>query len=315
MINMYHKRLSLPPIPGEQRINPPTEEERKRLSQLKPFVRQTGDDQRAPWFMKGRKLLDYLLVYIGDGYGIFTVGDKTFKVGTDHLVWIPPDTIHEMRGTSESMNCIYIHFDLIYDPDRSHWNAFIPSGTTDLEPWTSLMHPPIEDPILKNLCGLVRNSSKPELKQLMKQICIEHRRSGERSFLLLSGMMLQLVSMIVSEYERKPDLKDVRWLDLQKSASRIRMSGEKVIDIGKLAQDNKLSMSHFRKLFREINGMSPRSMHNQEKMRTACELLIYSKMNISEISQRLGYSNIHNFSRAFTNMMKTSPRNYRKGGR
>lgn len=263
--------------------------------------------------MKGRKLLDYLIVYIGDGYGIFTVGEKTFKVGADDIVWIPPDTIHEMRGTSERMNCIYIHFDLIYDPGRSHWNAFIPSGTVDLEPWRRLMHPPVDDPILMNLEGLIRSSSKPELKQLMKQICIEHRRSGEKSFLLLSGMMLQLISMIVSEYERKSDLTDVRWLDMQKSASKIRISAEKELDIGKLAGENKLSVSHFRKLFREVHGISPRALHKQTKIRTACELLIYSKMNVSEIAQALGYSNVHNFSRAFANHMKTSPRSYRKG--
>ena len=280
---------------------------------LKPFVRQTGDDQRSPWFMKGRKLLDYLLVYIGDGHGIFTVGEKTFKVGADDLVWIPPDTVHEMRGTSQRMNCIYIHFDLIYDPARSHWNAFIPGGTTDLSSWRRLMHPPVDDDVISGISGLVRSPDKAAVKQLMRQICIEHRRSGERSFLLLSGMMLQLISAIVSEYGRKTDLADVRWLELQKSASKIRISGEKEIDLKRLAMENSMSVSHFRKLFRELHGISPGKMRNQTKMQAACELLIYSKRNISEIAQHLGYSNVHNFSRAFKTQMKASPRSYRKG--
>ncbi len=301
-------------IPGEQRINPPTEAEKKRFSLLKPFVRQTGDDQRRPWFMEGRKLLDYLLVYIGDGYGIFTVGDKIFKVGADDIVWIPPDTIHEMRGSSERMNCIYIHFDLIYDSCRSHWNAYIPEGTRDLTAWNRLMHPPVNDPVISSMPGLIQNSNKPEVKQLMKQICIEHRRSGERSFLLLSGMMMQLVAMLISEYDKKAHWEDVRWNGIQESASRIRVSAGKDIDLKKLAGENNLSVSHFRKLFREMNGISPKALQHQTKIRTACELLVYSKLNISEIAQTLGYSNIHNFSRAFANQMKMSPRSYRKGG-
>ncbi|HCE43184.1 MAG TPA: hypothetical protein DET40_06530 [Lentisphaeria bacterium] len=300
-------------IPGEQRINPPTADEKKRLSILRPFVRQTGDDQRRTWFMKGRKLLDYLLVYIGDGYGIFTVGEKTFKVGADDIVWIPPGTVHEMRGTSGRMHCIYIHFDLIYDPVRSHWNAYIPSGTTDLDPWKRLMHPAVDDAAIKNMSGIIQNSDKSAVKQLMKQICIEHKRSGEKSYLLLSGMMMQIVSMLVSEHEKKSDWENIRWLELQKSASKIRVSAEKDIDLKKLSGENHLSVSHFRKLFREVHGISPRALHNQAKLQTACELLIYSKQNISEIAQTLGFSNVHNFSRAFKKQMKNSPRNYRNG--
>ncbi|MFZ2657161.1 MAG: AraC family transcriptional regulator [Victivallales bacterium] len=293
-------------------INPPTAEEKNRLSLLKPFVRQTGDDQRSPWFMRGRKLLDYLLVYIGDGYGIFSVGEKTFKVGVDDIVWIPPDTIHEMRGTSERMNCIYIHFDLIYDPLRSHWNAYIPSGTADLSQWKRLMHPAVDDASIKNMSGIIHNSDKPAVRQLMKQICIEHKRSGGKSYLLLSGMMTQLVSMLITEHDRKGHVENIRWMEIQESASRIRMSGEKELDLKKIASYSNLSVSHFRKLFREEHGISPRKLHNQAKLQIACEQLIYSKQNISEIAQSLGFSNVHNFSRAFKKQMKTSPRNYRK---
>ena len=300
-------------IPGGRELVSPSVTEADRLRNLRPFVRQAGDDWRGPWFMGGRKLLDYLAVFIGEGYGVFTVGEQTFKVKSDDLVWIPPNTLHEMRGTSEKMNCIYIHFDLAYDPARSHWNAFIPGGTRDLSRSKSLMHPPVADPSIGAWCGKMEFENKALVKQLMKQICLEHKRSGERSFLLLSGLMLQFISVLLAESGNKHHAENMRWKEMEKSAETIRLSGDRQINVGEVARGCCLSPSHFRKIFREFHGISPRRMHSQALVQRACELLAYSKMNVSEIAATLGYSNVHNFSRSFSKIMKVSPKNYRNG--
>lgn len=300
-------------IPGEREVVIPSVTEADRLQNLRPFVRQAGDGWRGPWFLSGRKLLDYLAVFIGEGYGVFTVGDKTFKVKTDDLVWIPPGTFHEMRGTSDKMNCIYIHFDLCYAPDRSHWNAFVPGGTTDLSRCQAIMHPPVDDPSISVWSGKISVENKSLVKQLMKQICLEHKRSGERSFLLLSGLMLQLISILLADSEKSRHAENIRWKEMEDSAEKIRLAGDMGININEIAKECRLSPSHFRKIFREFHGVSPRCMHNQAVIQRACELLAYGKMNVSEIASSLGYSNVHNFSRSFSKMMKVSPRRYRRG--
>lgn len=300
-------------IPGGREPVSPSATEANRLLNLRPFVRQTGDDWRGPWFMAERKLLDYLIVFIGEGYGVFTVGDKTFKVKKDDLIWIPPGTLHEMRGTSDMMNCIYIHFDLSYDPARSHWNAFIPGGTTDLSRSQAIMHPPVDDPLISSWSGKIAVENKSLVKQLMKQICLEHKRSGEKSFLLLSGLMIQLVSVLFSDSEQNYHAENMRWKEMEKSAEKIRLEGDKGININEIAKSCQLSPSHFRKIFREFHGISPRGMHNKAVIQKACELLVYSKMNVSEIALKLGYSNVHNFSRSFSKNMKMSPKDYRIG--
>lgn len=300
-------------IPGGKELISPSPAEAGRILNIRPFVRQSGDSWRTPWFMSGRKLLDYLIVFIGEGYGLFTVGDKTFKVKEDDLVWIPPGTLHEMRGTSDMMNCIYIHFDLAYDPARSHWNAFIPGGTTDLSRCQAIMHPPVDDPLISAWSGKIAVENKSFVKQLMKQICLEHKRSGEKSFLLLSGLMIQLVAVLLSDSEQNHHAENLRWKEMENIAERIRLTGDKGIDINDIAKACALSPSHFRKIFREYHGMSPRSMHNQAVIQKACELLAYSRMNVSEIASALGYSNVHNFSRSFSKTMKISPRRYRLG--
>jgi AraC-like DNA-binding protein len=300
-------------IPGGRDLEPPPVADMGRLQNFRPFVRQAGDDWRGPWFLSERKLLDYLIVFIGEGYGVFTVGDKTFNVKSGDLVWIPPDTLHEMRGSSEKMNCIYIHFDLAYDPARSHWNAFIPGGTKELSKCQAIMHPPVDDQSISRWCGKIAIENKSLVKQLMKQICLEHKRSGERSFLLLSGLMLQLISVLIADSEKNHHAENMRWKEMEKSAETIRLSGDKAININEVAKECRLSLSHFRKIFREFHGVSPRYMHNQAVIQKACELLAYGKMNVSEIASTLGYSNVHNFSRSFSKIMKVSPKNYRQG--
>ncbi|MFA6291967.1 MAG: AraC family transcriptional regulator [Victivallales bacterium] len=300
-------------IPGGKDVMPPSPAEADRLVNFRPFVRQTGDNWRSPWHLGERKLLDHLIVYIGEGCGIFTVGDRTFRVKTDDLVWIPPGTPHEMSGTSEKMNCIYIHFDLDYDPARSHWNAFIPGGTTDLSRCRELMHSPVADPSVGRWCGEMAVENKSLVKQLMKQICLEHKRSGERAFLLLSGLMLQLIAVLLAETEKNHHAENMRWREMEESAETIRLAGDRGISISEVAKKCRLSHSHFRKIFREYHGVSPRCMHSQAVIRKACEMLVYSKMNVSEIASSLGYSNVHNFSRSFSKIMQVSPKDYRQG--
>jgi AraC-like DNA-binding protein len=308
---MNIKKYSIPG--GRKVIALPSAAEIGRLRHFRPYVRQSDDDWRPHWQIRDRKLLDFLIVFIGKGHGIFTVGGRTFKVNTDDIVWIPPDTAHEMSGTSERMNCIYIHFDLVYDPERSHWDACIPGGTNDFPDCAGLMHPKVDDPVVRKWRGLMAVENKMLVKKLMKQICIEHKRSGERAFLLLSGLILQLISVLISESQKSDYFENIRWKEIENSAEKIRLSGEGRMNIGELARSCRLSLSHFRKLFREIHGVSPMFMHNQARLQKACEMLVYSKMNVSEIASSLGYSNVHNFSRSFSRMMKVSPKNYRKG--
>jgi AraC-like DNA-binding protein len=125
--------------------------------------------------------------------------------------------------------------------------------------------------------------------------------------------MLQLISVLLAESEKSRHADNMRWKEMKRSAETIRLSGDKEINVNEVAKTCNLSPSHFRRIFREFHGVSPRCMHNQAVIQKACELLAYSKMNVSEIASTLGYSNVHNFSRSFSKIMKVSPKNYRNG--
>ncbi len=100
---------------------------------------------------------------------------------------------------------------------------------------------------------------------------------------------------------------------LPNTVSHIQLHSHGKLNIETLARQHGLSTTHFRKLFREYYRQSPRSAHLNAKMRAACDCLVYSDLNITEIADRLGFTNVHNFSRAFSKAIGQSPSAYRAG--
>ena len=64
------------------------------------------------------------------------------------------------------------------------------------------------------------------------------------------------------------------------------------------------------KVFRENMGQSPMDYYTELKISEAKKLLREGKYTVSQISDMLGYSCIHNFSRAFKNRVGFSPKEY-----
>ena len=66
------------------------------------------------------------------------------------------------------------------------------------------------------------------------------------------------------------------------------------------------------KLFNEYMGKGPIEYYTELKISEAKKLLLRDELSISNISDMLGYSSIHNFSRAFKKQSGFSPAVYRK---
>lgn len=69
--------------------------------------------------------------------------------------------------------------------------------------------------------------------------------------------------------------------------------------IAGLAADHRLSPSGFRRAFRAATGLSPREWAIHARMEKARELLAGGALGVGEIAGRLGYRDMHFFSRQF----------------
>ncbi|WP_447724998.1 AraC family transcriptional regulator [Sphingomonas koreensis] len=274
---------------------------------LSPYVRGALEHWRGPWHIKRWVVLDYLLVYIASGTGHFSVGNGAFDVGPGDLIWIPPGVLHEMRGVSPTMFVAYLHFDLVHDTERSprvRSGARYPQGPhPDMHPaWT-------REPIA-GWNGLLPVVNSPAIYALMRQAIAEHR--GARRPLRISGLMLEILGEIATGLSAPAANAGVRWPAMRRAAERIVANPEVALDIKSLAAGARLSESHFRKLFRETHGESPREMQTRALMQKAAELVLHSSWSVTEIAYQLGFSTVHNFSRAFKREIGVSPLGYRR---
>ena len=65
------------------------------------------------------------------------------------------------------------------------------------------------------------------------------------------------------------------------------------------------------KIFRENTGKSPMEYYAELKISEAKKLLRENERSVSQISDSLGYSSIHIFSRAFKKAVGMSPKSYK----
>jgi len=73
-----------------------------------------------------------------------------------------------------------------------------------------------------------------------------------------------------------------------------------------------MGKSQLSKIFKENTGKSPMEYYTDLKLAEAKKLLREEKLSVSEISDLLGYSSVHNFSRAFKKAVHFSPTAYQK---
>lgn len=283
------------------------------LDKLRPYVRQCGCTPRKAWHIQQRKLLDYLLVYIESGTGRFNVDGVEYEVKDDDVFWIPPDTPHEMQGFPPMMKLAYVHFDLVYRPDFSHWDFTVPGGMLDLRELGALMHPPAPPPV-NELKGRLQMPRARQLGERLHTICEHAIRATAYAQLRMSAEMLQILTIILEDVS-SPAITDsaVRHgTAMEKTAEFMRKHCGETLSVEFLARRAGLSTCYFQRLFTQTFGMTPHAYLTELRLFKARDLMLYTTLTLSEIAMQSGFSSIHNFSRAFKRLQGTTPTEFRK---
>ena len=285
------------------------------LSELRPYVRQFGADRRGPWTFGARKLLDYLLVYIAEGRGAFTIAGTRYDAAPGDLFWIPPDTLHAMEGYPPSMVCPYAHFDLVYRPLVSHWDFTVPAGMTDFAELAPLMHPDMSHTPLGKLCGKLQAYSNRRIGELLFEIAAEGGRAQPYASLRMSALMLEIVAEVLRGLAGISAECDPHMPQLLQAADFIRQNCRRDVSVDQAADVCGLSPSHFRRLFAAQFGCCPRTYLRRARIMRAKQLLIGSPMTLSQVAPQCGFATVHSFSRAFHATEGMPPSLYRRRGR
>ena len=103
--------------------------------------------------------------------------------------------------------------------------------------------------------------------------------------------------------------------DLVRKACQLVLENlDRPLGVDDMAERLEVSREHLSRVFKEQMGVPPARYIALKKMRLACHLLRSSSLSCKEVAFRLGYDDASNFSRAFKQLTKLSPNEFRASG-
>nr|WP_321450672.1 AraC family transcriptional regulator [uncultured Carboxylicivirga sp.] len=124
---------------------------------------------------------------------------------------------------------------------------------------------------------------------------------------IASGFIIKLLGYIVARQKHRTFAGTQIEKLIQEARFHMRKNIEKEIDLEKLAQDNCIGYSYFRKMFKKYTGISPHQYYLDLKLMRAKEMILTTDKSIKEISYDLGFQSIHYFSRLFKKKVGQNP--------
>ncbi|MBQ8987629.1 MAG: helix-turn-helix transcriptional regulator, partial [Lachnospiraceae bacterium] len=101
---------------------------------------------------------------------------------------------------------------------------------------------------------------------------------------------------------------------IQHALSQIHQHYREELSVREMAREAHLSESHFRSLFKDQTGLSPKDYLTSLRLSRARMLLMQTTEPLQEIAEAVGYPDQMYFSRIFRDRIGVSPSEYRRGG-
>ena len=235
----------------------------------------------------------YQIVYVTSGVGTIHMSEHAVPLSSGNIVLIPPSVKHSLRTDSKSMVTIELKFDLFDD---------------------TLVELFAKDTIL--FC-----ENHEEISSLFQKLFQEAQKNDflaeDHVILLLSQILVLLARFLYSDKRRSDPKKSLAFTHI--SDDRLAQSIRKFIEDNSeqnlrtedIAASFYLSSASLHRKFMKAYQISPIQYLNNIRIQKAKHLLETTDYSITEISDMVGFSSIHYFSKCFSAKEKLSPANYR----
>lgn len=231
----------------------------------------------------------YLIHYILSGRGKFSIGGEEYPLEAGYGFLITPDELVFYQADEE-------------EPWTYVWVGF--SGTQAAE-YIENIGLSVRQPVFKS-------EASEELYRIVKDM-MEHNTFGLSNDLRRNGQLGVFLSVIAegSRVERVNEA-DRANIYVRKAVSFIQSNYCNPIKVTDVAEYVCINRSYLYTLFQNSLGMSPQQFLTTFRITKATELLQITSLPIESIALSCGYRDPLVFAKAFRQMKKMSPSNYRK---
>ncbi|MBQ4574662.1 MAG: AraC family transcriptional regulator [Clostridia bacterium] len=275
-----------------------------------PRVMEMGRiKQNSVWEHSGRQMDVHLLVYLIDGSCTFQFDNQSQHVRKGDVVFIPANKYY-IPHTDTTCEYYFFHFQC----------AVSPSSSQELKHLKIPSPPPIK--------GTQFDASYSEarvihLENHMKaadiydelMLCVQkafgprHMRHAS-SRLLTDLYFVQMLTMLSVNFCNGMTKNETPPVLFEKILNYIDQNYTEPLTLADLAERFGVSKQYIAALFRRHMKMTTTEYIHMIKLENAKKMLKYSAMNISEISDYLGFSNSYYFSKVFKKYFNMTPTQY-----
>ena len=128
----------------------------------------------------------------------------------------------------------------------------------------------------------------------------------------MTAILVELTRLCEHESPAQKAIPNSSMLSIHPALNYIHDNYTQQFPIELLADMCHLSVTHFRRTFNTIMGISPLEFINNTRIEHACLLLSSTDSSILEISELVGFHSVSSFNRAFVKLMDIPPREWRK---
>lgn len=270
------------------------------ISAINPYIRVAMHSIiPANYVINRRIIFDYELIYIADGEFILNYNEVNYNFKKGQFILLRPGVPHSFFGIKNPLVQPHIHFDITHIGD----SVQVPVSFKDIDVMTDREKKWIRDDIFSDYPKVptVMFFDKEKALNLFYETI-----DSSSSILTRKAKLIQLIEMLIND-----NFSIV--LKQQQKIYGIENHIKDYIDAGQcltaklddIAKQFNYSKYYLDRCFKENYGVGIMAYRNEKRMQTAKEMLKYN--SVSVVSEKLGFSSIYVFSRAFKNHFGVSP--------
>jgi AraC-like DNA-binding protein len=233
---------------------------------------------------------DHIILCIS-GHGYVEVEGQTHHLTRGHLLIIPRNTGHRYWAAEDRpWSTYWMHF---RGQESDYYLDRMPEAGAPVS---------------------VDSASQREAARLFRD-CLQTLEQGYTlsNMIYAAQSARHILSLLLFRNNAFPVPQQVehRQQKIQSALDFMRDNVDKPLRLKAMAEQARLSVSHFSELFRTHTGHSPMAHYTQLKIRHACRLLDTTDKPVKTVAFETGYSDPYYFSRVFKKVMGQSPDKYR----
>lgn len=270
------------------------------ISVINPYIRVAMHSViPANHKIKRRIIFDYELIYIADGEFILNYNEIDYNCKKGQFIFLRPGVPHSFLGIKSDLVQPHIHFDITHIGNSPQ----VPVSFKDIDALTNKEVSWIREDLFSDypkVPTVVFWDKEKALNLFYETI------DGSASILTRKANLIQLIEMLMVDNFPNVLKQPYHAYCIEKQIKDYIDAGQgltaKLEDISKQFNYSKYYLD---RCFKERYGIGIMAYRNGKRMQTAKQLL--KNHTVSAVSEKLGFSSIYVFSRAFKNYFGISP--------